>query len=140
ARFQQWVSGAVFLVGVVLSLCCLAEKLGSRSEMAAACLTILDVIAACLTAISLALVVGRLGHQRIDPGALVLGFLYFYAVIQPVAVSFAEKPVLQVLATTVALPLKVLLWLVCVWAFTTGVLAEYVHTLRPLLQKQAAGH
>jgi hypothetical protein len=46
-----------------------------------------------------------------------LGLLYFYAVIQPMAAAFPDNPAVHLLATTVALPLKVLLWLVCVWAF-----------------------
>jgi hypothetical protein len=95
--------------------------------------TIVDIASSCLNGVSLALVVGRLGSKNIDPGPVPLGLLYFYAVIQPMAAAFPENPAVHLLATTVALPLKVLLWLVCVWAFTTGILAEYVRGIRALL-------
>jgi len=96
-------------------------------------ITIVDIASSCLNGVSLALVVGRLGSKNIDPGPVPLGLLYFYAVIQPMAAAFPENPAVHLLATTVALPLKVLLWLVCVWAFTTGILAEYVRGIRALL-------
>lgn len=136
AAFQRVVSSGVFAMVVVPAWCFYSP---GRSVSG------FNIASACLTGVSLALVVGRLGSKRIDPGALVLGLLYFYSVIQPLAARFPEEPLAQVLATTAALPLKVLLWLVCVWAFTTGILAEYVHTLRPLLQsergtKEPSGH
>jgi hypothetical protein len=77
-----------------------------------------------------------LGSKIIDPGSLTLGLLYFYAVIQPTAATFHASPTAHLFATTVALPLKVLLWLVFVWAFTTGVLSEYVHEIRVLLIRE----
>lgn len=98
---------------------------------------LLDIIASCLNGVSLALVVGRLGSKYIDPGSITLGLLYFYAVIQPTAPMFPEFPIVQLVATTVALPLKMLLWLVCVWAFTTGIMAEYVHEIRVLLTQES---
>ncbi|MDX6693053.1 MAG: hypothetical protein QOF02_656 [Blastocatellia bacterium] len=97
---------------------------------------IFDLISACLNGVALALVVGRLGSKIIDPGSITLGLLYFYAVIQPTAAIFHNDPVAHLLATTVALPLKVLLWLVFVWALTTGILSEYVSEIRVLLVRE----
>jgi hypothetical protein len=99
---------------------------------------VVDGIASCLNGVAIALVVGRLGSKKIDPGSLTLGLLYFYAVIQPTAASFYNLKNVQLLATTIALPLKTLLWLVFVWAFTTGILSEYVHDIRVLLTRQHA--
>jgi hypothetical protein len=98
---------------------------------------VLDVVSSCLNGVALALVVGRLGSKYIDPGSLTLGLLYFYAVIQPTAATFPNVVIGHLLATTVALPLKVLLWLVIVWAFTTGILAEYVLSIRVLLIRRS---
>jgi hypothetical protein len=108
---------------------------GSKQEgIIAAC----DIASSCLNGVSLALVVGRLGSKYIDPGSITLGLLYFYAVIQTTAVTFSHEAAGQLLATTVALPLKVLLWLVIVWVFTTGIISEYVHDLRVLLIREYA--
>lgn len=96
-------------------------------------LKILEIISSCLNGVALALVVGRLGSKYIDPGSLTLGLLYLYAVIQPTAVAFPSEVTAHLVATTLALPLKILLWLVLVWAFTTGILSEYVHSIRVLL-------
>ena len=84
----------------------------------------------------MALVVGRFESKYLDPGPAVIGVLYLYAVIQPAAAAF-DQPVVQFIATTVALPLKTLFWLVCVWAFTTGIMAEYVQELRLLIEQMA---
>jgi hypothetical protein len=97
---------------------------------------VFSVISACLNGVALALVVGRLGSKCIDPGSITLGLLYFYAVIQTTAPTFAVNVVGHLLATTVALPLKVLLWLVIVWAFTTGIISEYVYDIRVLLTRE----
>lgn len=96
-------------------------------------ITIVDIVSSCLNGVSLALVVGRLGSKYIDPGSITLGLLYFYAVIQITAVTFSDQAAGQLFATTVALPLKVLLWLVIVWVFTTGIISEYVYDLRVFL-------
>jgi hypothetical protein len=95
-----------------------------------------NVISSCLNGVALALVVGRLGSKVIDPGSITLGMLYFYAVIQATAPTFPHNVVGHLLATTVALPLKVLLWLVFVWAFTTGIISEYVYDIRVLLTRE----
>lgn len=127
AGFQRAVCVGVFAIIVVPAWYCYFQTTSIPG---------FEIASACLTGVALALVIGRLGlleswtfkgAQRIGPGALAMGFLYFYAVIQPVAASFAENPRIQVLATTAALPLKVLLWLVGIWALNTGILAEYVH-------------
>ncbi|MDQ1593270.1 MAG: hypothetical protein QOG71_3897 [Pyrinomonadaceae bacterium] len=92
-----------------------------------------EVITSCLNGVCIALVVGRLDSKIIDLGSIPIGLLYFYAVIQPTAATFHDKTIAHLIATTVALPLKVLFWLVFVWAFTTGAISEYVHTIRVLL-------
>jgi hypothetical protein len=94
-----------------------------------------DMISSCLNGVSLALVVGRLGSKIFGLGSITLGLLYFYAIIQPTAPTFHNQATAQVLATTVALPLKALLWLVFVWAYTTGTLAEYVSEIRVLVTR-----
>jgi hypothetical protein len=95
-----------------------------------------DMLSSCLNGVAIALVVGRLGSRILDLGSITLGLLYFYAVIQPIAPTFYNNPIAHVLATTVALPLKVLLWLVFVWAYTTGILAQYVNELRDFLTRE----
>jgi len=130
ALYHRVVSLSV--LAVVVALAWYAQGVGEERGI-----MLLDVCSSCLNGVSLALVVGRLGSKYIDPGAITLGLLYFYAVIQPTAPMFAEWPLLQLIATTVALPLKVLLWLVCVWAFTSGIMAEYVHEIRVLLTQES---
>lgn len=97
-----------------------------------------DMLSSCLNGVAIALVVGRLGSRILDLGSITLGLLYFYAVIQPTAPTFHNNPIAHVLATTVALPLKVLLWLVFVWAYTSGILAQYVNELRDFLTREYA--
>jgi hypothetical protein len=95
---------------------------------------IVRTIVACLSGVTLALVVGRLGSIYINPGATTLFLLYLYAVIQPFAGLF-DKPIVHFIVTSIALPLKVLLWLVFVWAFTSGKLWEYVQEIRDYLER-----
>jgi hypothetical protein len=97
--------------------------------------TIVDIAIGFMSGISLCLVVGVLGSKWLDPGPITLALLYFYAVIQPLAFLFSRNPVVYLLATSIALPLKILLWLVCVWASTSGVLAEYVYEARVILEE-----
>lgn len=92
-------------------------------------------IVACLSGITLALVVGRLGSIYINPGTTTLSLLYMYAVLQPFAGLFQYETV-HFIVTGLALPLKVLLWLVFVWAFTSGKLWEYVREIRDFLERQ----
>lgn len=96
---------------------------------------VVAVIVACLSGVTLALVVGRLGSMYIYPGTATLFLLYLYVVIQPFAALF-ERPIVSFIVTSFALPLKILLWLVFVWAFTTGKLWEYVQGVREFLQRQ----
>jgi hypothetical protein len=98
---------------------------------------IVRLAAACLSGVTLALVIGRLGSIYINPGALILSLLYLYAVIQPFA-AFFDNPIFEFIVTSVALPLKVLLWMVFVWAFTTGKLWEYVQEIRDFLVRQGS--
>lgn len=96
---------------------------------------IVTIIVACLSGVTLALVVGRLGSMYINPGTATLFLLYLYVVIQPFAALF-ERPIVSFIVTSAAVPLKILLWLVFVWAFTTGKLWEYVQGVRQFLQRQ----
>ena len=93
----------------------------------------IDALIACGSGVVMALVVGRLGSKFIDPGTGVLAILYLYAVIQPLAIYFSEKPNARLYATTAALFLKAFLWLVFYWTFTDGKLWVYVTALRNLL-------
>lgn len=102
-------------------------------------INISEAASSCLNGVALALVIGRLGSKVVDPGSITLGLLYFYAVIQPTAAAFHHNPGAHLFATTVALPLKILLWLVIIWIFTTGILSEYVHDIRVFLTKEHNG-
>ncbi|MBC8028505.1 MAG: hypothetical protein H7Z16_00170 [Pyrinomonadaceae bacterium] len=133
--YYRVVSVGVFAL-VVVPVWYASSQNNPNDPNAAFIRNIFDVFSSCLNGVALALVVGRLGSKIIDPGSITLGLLYFYAVIQPTAAAFHDNPVAHLLATTVALPLKVLLWLVFVWAFTTGILAEYVHEIRILLIRE----
>jgi hypothetical protein len=93
-----------------------------------------DLGVALFSGVGLCLVVGRLGSKLLDPGPVTLSLLYLYAVIQLGAAYFSTDDVASVMVTTLALPLKLLFWLVCVWAFTSGVLGEYVYELRLLIE------
>ena len=109
--------------------------LSSQYPSSSAVQTIVRIIVACLSGVTLALVIGRLGSIYINPGTLTLFLLYLYAVIQPFA-GFFHEPAVYFIVTSLALPLKVLLWLVFVWAFTTGKLWEYVQAIRDYLESQ----
>lgn len=94
-----------------------------------------DLVVAALSGIGLCFVVGRFADKLLNPGALTLVFLYLYAVIQLGAAVIAKEPIVHLVITTIALPLKILLWLVCVWAFTTGILGEYVYEMRIIIER-----
>jgi hypothetical protein len=96
---------------------------------------VLRLVVASLSGVTLALVIGRLGSIYINPGAGALSLLYGYAIIQPFA-AFFDDVRFDFVITSLALPLKVLLWLVFVWAFTTGKLWEYVREVRIFLEAQ----
>ena len=96
---------------------------------------IIRFIVASLSSVTLALVIGRLGSMYINPGTVTLSLLYFYASIQVFAALFNERLFLFVL-TTLAMPLKILLWLVFIWAFTTRKLWEYLQEVRDIVEKQ----
>lgn len=110
-------------------------KLSTGAKEYEKVLDAMDLAVACFSGVGLCLVVGRFGSKHLDPGPVTLFGLYFYAVIQPGAAMFGKDPLVHLAVTTLALPLKVLLWLVCVWAFTTGVLGEYVYELRLLVER-----
>jgi hypothetical protein len=128
------------ILAIIVPLWYAAGATKISGQASSSILLVCEVIASCLAGVALALVVGRLGSYYIDPGSGTLAFLYLYAVIQPTSAVFPEHPFVMLLATTIAFPLKVLLWLVCVWAFTTGTLAEYVYEIRVLIEEGPAHH
>jgi hypothetical protein len=98
----------------------------------------IDIVVACLSGIGLCFVVGRFADKLLNPGPVTLFLLYFYSVIQLGAAIMQNEPLVHLAVTTMALPLKILLWLVCVWAFTTGILGEYLYELRVLIERVEA--
>lgn len=96
---------------------------------------IVDMAVAALSGIGLCFVVGRFADKYINPGPITLFLLYLYAVLQLGGAMIAKDPTFHLVVTTLALPLKIVLWLVCVWAFTTGVLGEYVVEVRILIER-----
>jgi hypothetical protein len=124
-QFVRLVSlGVVFGIVILGWYGCVVEAPGV--------VEVADALLAIASGVALALVVGRLGSKYLNPGPMVIGLLYLYAIMQPAAAAF-DNPAILLIATTIALPLKILLWLVCVWAFTTGVFAEYAYELRELI-------
>jgi hypothetical protein len=98
-------------------------------------LDLVDLAVAALSGVGLCFVVGRFADKLLNPGAVTLFLLYFYSVIQLGAAVISKDPVVHLTVTTLALPLKFLLWLVCVWAFTTGILAQYLYEVRILIER-----
>ena len=96
---------------------------------------VIRIIVGFISGVTLALVAGRLGSMYLNPGAITLSLIYLYAMIQPFAAYFHELPI-HFLVTSIALSLKILLWLIFVWAFTTGRLWEYVREVRSYLEKR----
>jgi hypothetical protein len=94
------------------------------------------LIVGILGGIAFALVTGCFTSGRLDPGPIVLSLLYLYAVIQPFAAEFEKNIPVRAFCTSLALPLKILFWLVVVWAFTTGELWEYAKEGRGLQLSQ----
>ncbi len=125
--FSRFVSTGIVLLFVVPAWFGYGKTLPSLIRVA-------ETGIGMLSGVALALVVGGLGSKHLNPGPGTIGVLYVYAIMQPAAGSF-DDPVIQLFATTLALPLKIVLWLVCVWAFTTGVLAEYAYEERTLIEK-----
>ncbi|HKU73029.1 MAG TPA: hypothetical protein VJR02_03880 [Pyrinomonadaceae bacterium] len=120
-------------VGVFLFLVAVAWYAYAKTFLKV--LDAVDLVVATLSGIGLCFVVGRFADKLLNPGAVTLFFLYLYAVIQLGAAVMSKDPVVHLGVTTLALPLKILLWLVCVWAFTTGILSEYVYELRLLIER-----
>jgi hypothetical protein len=129
----------IFSAVAVVSLACAAASSGDTINFMPwdRAFQILSGMTGFLGGIGQCLLVGRIGSKMLDPGSLVLGVLYFYACIQPVSIFFGDETVAYI-ATTMALPLKALLYFVLVWAFTSGRLFEYVQQIRRLLlQRQS---
>ncbi len=125
--FSRFVSTGIVLLFVVPAWFGYGKGLPNLIKVA-------DAGIGMLSGVALALVVGSLGSKYLNPGPGIIGLLYLYAMLQPAAIAF-DNPAVQLFATTLALPLKIVLWLVCVWAFTTGVLAEHAYEVRRLIEK-----
>lgn len=132
-RYGDVLTYRVMGVGIFLLLIAVTWYGYARNDVKM--LDLMDMAVAALSGIGLCFVVGRFADKLLNPGAVTLFFLYLYAVIQLGAAVMAEKPVVHLIVTTLAMPLKILLWLVCVWAFTTGILGEYVHEIRSLIER-----
>ncbi|MBI1803375.1 MAG: hypothetical protein HY033_09015 [Ignavibacteriae bacterium] len=98
---------------------------------------ILTFLTSSLAGIAFALVVSCLSRLMLDPGPAFLGIMYFYAMIQLTAVMFGTQKWVYVAATTVALPLKVIFWLIFVWQFETGRMWNYLRDYRSFLLKNS---
>ncbi|HTK31291.1 MAG TPA: hypothetical protein VL332_04960 [Candidatus Saccharimonadaceae bacterium] len=132
ARTHKLLSGGLLGLLLTMGWVGLAFVHGKTAGDSAAIAT-MSIMTAYLSGLSLCLVVGRLGSKLIDPGPVTLSALYIYGLIQPLAVMFPVRAEVQLLATTMALVLKLLLWLVFVWAFSTGIVGEYVKDIRDFL-------
>ena len=114
-------------VGLFLFLVALAWYAYAKTAYDKTFLKVLDTVdlaVAILSGVGLCFVVGRFADKYLNPGAVTLFFLYLYAVIQLGAAVMSENSVVHLGVTTIALPLKILLWLVCVWALQLESLAS----------------
>ncbi len=83
---------------------------------------------------ALALLVGRFDSKYVDPPAVTIGLLYFYAVIQGAWPVFRYEDGLMLVLTFVALVLKCLLFLFVSWLFESHVMLFYLGRMRELDQ------
>lgn len=83
---------------------------------------------------ALALLVGRFDSKYVDPPAVTVGLLYFYAVIQGAWPVFRYEDDLMLVLTFVALVLKCLLFLFVSWLFDSHVILFYLGRMRELDQ------
>ena len=83
---------------------------------------------------ALALLVGRFDSKYVDPPAVTVGLLYFYAVIQGAWPVFRYEDDLMLVLTFVALVLKCLLFLFVSWLFESHVILFYLGRMRELDQ------
>jgi hypothetical protein len=90
-------------------------------------------VAAFLSGCTLAMVIGRLGNAYLYPGTFTIFLLYFYAILQ--ALTSGNESI-RFLVILLALPLKIILWLVFVWTFTNGKMSHYVGETRNVLDSE----
>jgi hypothetical protein len=84
--------------------------------------------------ITIALLVGRLDSRRISPPRYVVGLLYLYALIQPLFPWLEPtSPYLALSMFSLALVLKVILFLFVYWTFASGKLLYYCVRMTELL-------
>jgi len=107
----------------------------------------LPMLYSVLGGVSLALLVGRLENKLLETPLFAIALLYSYAVIQFAQAFFSEarfgevavslKPVM----TSIALLLKIVLFLVCLWAMRSGRLFCYMSKIREThLRAEEARH
>ncbi len=88
---------------------------------------------------ALVLLVGRFGSHLITRGAIAIGFLLFYAIIQGAWPAFAAFPNLEAWFTRAALFLKCLLFLFVAWLLQSDVLVYYLVRSRELIERLETG-
>jgi hypothetical protein len=136
-RWFRFVTGGIGFVLITLVLHVLLRMYAVQwvrdSEMQM--YLTLDGIVSVVSGIAVAMVTMGLGSRRLNPGPLTLSMLMLYAVIQPVAVVFGQYLSVGVAATTLALVLKSLLWLVLVWALSSGRMWEYAVEFRGKVER-----
>ena len=81
---------------------------------------------------ALALLVGRLDSKYIDPPAILVALLYFYACIQGAWPALQSHSQLLLVLTVLALTLKCLLFLFIAWLFESRILLYFLERLRKL--------
>ncbi len=81
---------------------------------------------------ALALLVGRFDSKYLDPPAIVIGLLYFYAAIQGAWPALRQHGELMMALTFTALVLKCLLFIFVSWLFASRVILYYLARMREL--------
>jgi hypothetical protein len=133
ARAHRWLS---LLIGVAMTLGAFMLAFpGAQLVSIDFWHMFLSFMCSSLAGVSFALVVGCMSRRLLSPGPVFLALLYFYSMLQLTGVSFTDEhhPWMEVAATSLALPLKVLFWLVFMWSFQTGRMQRYVRETRALM-------
>lgn len=132
ARWFRFVTGGVGIVLISLAVHILLRVFAidwvrsSERQMHMA----LDVIVSLASGVATAAVAMSFYTKRLNPGLMTLMLLMLYAVIQTAAIAFVNYTSVAVVATTLAMILKTVLWAVLVWAFSSGRMWEYAVEFR----------
>ncbi len=130
ARAHRWLA-VLIGIGTTLAAFMLSFPGGALASIGFWRMT-LSFVCSSFAGVSFALVVGCMSRRLLSPGPIFLATLYFYSMLQLTGVSFADQnhPWMEVAATSLALPLKVLFWLVFMWSFQSGRMEQYVRETR----------